>query len=112
MYFKPIQNTTANGRVSLYCRQVDVDSGGNDIKVKKIGFPRVYFIDKKIYQPKVVTIDIGKREGNMMAEKESEKKIAWEIKVEAKPSLNLIRDICLTMSGSRFQRGNLWILGL
>ena len=54
-----------------------------------------------------MTIDIGKREGNMMAEKEAEKQIAWEIKVDADPTLNLIEDRCLMMSGNGFWRKNL-----
>ena len=47
------------------------------------------------------------RTGNPTAKKEAGKKIAWEIKAEANPALNLIEDRCLTMSGSGFWRKNL-----
>lgn len=59
-----------------------------------------------------MTIDLKSKAGNLTAEKKAEKGRAREIKVEGNPALNLIGDRCLSMSGSGFQRGNLWVSGL
>ena len=59
-----------------------------------------------------MTIDLKSKVGNSTAEKKAEKGRAREIKAKGNPALNLIGDMSLLMSGSGFQRGNLWVSGL